>query len=69
MSLNKEEMDELRRVAQDAYKSSNERDDDYDELIADIILIEKSHKYISTGEANKLSQINKKIEDFLGNNN
>ena len=65
MSFSKEAIEELKQVAQDTYDSKNEDDDAYDELISNIILIEKSHKFSSSGEENKLNQINKEIERFL----
>jgi|GEM_PF-1955663 septation ring formation regulator EzrA len=39
--------------------------DAYDKLIAEIILIEKMHKYGSTGSERKLKEIEKQINRFI----
>jgi|LWDU01.1.fsa_nt_gi hypothetical protein len=62
MSIDKEQ---LRKEMQGMYNSENPDDDLYDELIAEIIKIEKVHKFSSAGEKGKLEQLNRQIKNFI----
>lgn len=59
------DMDELRQIMTEGYEANDPDDDIYDELIAEIVKIEKAHKYNSRGESDRLDQINRQIEKVI----
>jgi septation ring formation regulator EzrA len=62
-------IDEISQILHQANKDfdnlSEQRMDDYDKLISRIILIEKVHKYGSTGLERKHKEIEGEIESFI----
>jgi len=60
------EIAEILYAAAESYENlSEQRMDEYDKLISRIIMIEKVHKYGSTGKDKKMKEITEEIESFL----
>jgi hypothetical protein len=60
------EIAEILYAAGESYENlSEQRMDEYDKLISRIIMIEKVHKYGSTGKDKKMKEITEEIESFL----
>jgi hypothetical protein len=60
------EVAEILYAAGESYENMSEkRMDQYDKLISRIILIEKVHKYGSTGKDKKMKEITEEIESFI----
>jgi len=58
----------LHNTAEDYEGIASKNFDAYDKLIKEIILIEKQHKYGSTGPDKKLKDIEKEIDRFINTN-
>jgi len=60
------ELSKMMRSAEENFEElSSERMDDYDNLIKRIILIEKMHKYGSSGLEKKFKEIEDELESFI----
>tara|TARA_B100000795_G_scaffold264598_1_gene245270 strand:+ start:412 stop:639 length:228 start_codon:yes stop_codon:yes gene_type:complete len=64
--IDPKELSKILRNAEENFEElSSERMDDYDDLIKRIILIEKTHKYGSSGLEKKFKEIEDEIESFI----
>jgi septation ring formation regulator EzrA len=64
--INLDELSTIMRSAEENFEElSAQRMDDYDNLIKRIILIEKVHKYGSSGFEKKIKEIEDLIEAFI----
>jgi septation ring formation regulator EzrA len=64
--INLDELSTIMRSAEENFEElSAQRMDDYDNLIKRIILIEKTHKYGSSGLEKKFKEIEDEIESFI----
>jgi len=67
--LNISEISQILRNSSEEYEDiSEQKFDAYDKLIKEIILIERQHKYGSTGLDRKLKDIEKQIDRFINTN-